>query len=979
MSKSKRAADGAPLVHPSRQKRVKYSEQDVQLAQIYNDLADEVQSVRIQAAGELLRALSAEASDQRQRLDTAETRLIRGLCSGRKAARLGFSIALAEVFRLKFGVSGEAIPLQSTVDNIITLTTVTGNVSGQEKRDYGLGRRFAFQAVLQSDIGVAKRLPLDEWRYLIKCVYALAAQKQWLRRECGAVVHDYLISLTSSPDPSRIQPFIDELVEHKLAKTPEGVGIWLDVKERFPAVRLPKNVWEHEDPLSGKERALLAKVMLETAVDDDDAPSKKAGSRQATPSFAWSVLLHRVSAQADVKRFRKFWDAVAASMFSPSASAERKALGFQVLSLIITEAESHIVETVLSSVEVLQCIIDSRANPERYLFDAVRTPLNHITARAKQDKGLSSILFSALVEHGAANFDQLTKTKTVEGIVAEADTDALLEIATFAIKLIERSGLTDPRAVENQRRALADLLVSAVRTHRLTGLVTSTEKAVTLAPWIRHVLKQFMDLGEVADDAVPKLTESSRSVFRNRLMSCLATFAEMPLEHAVIANQYVSKLASKSTALREKLPSNALAAVESAGAISKQIAASQQSNASMQAFQLLIGLTILQVCHEEPDSLPALEDLLACYQTIGQGDSTTVLIELLLSFISKPSALYRKLAEQVFSAFAAQLNAEGLESLIDVLQQKESLKGQQAMFETVDEDADQLGNGTDEDEEDSDDDDDDVDGAIDVEDDSDLELVNGNIVEKDDESESSSQSQEEDDASAEEDDEEAIFDKKLAEALGTSGMDGPSSDEDGSDMDDEQMMALEPHLTTIFKERQKVTSKKQDHKDAKENIVNFKNRVLDLLMIYVKSQYDSVLALDLILPLTSLIRTTGNKATAEKAFAVLKQYFESCSKNKRLPVPENEAGQNHEGCFELLTAVHEEVQLDGSKLHANACSRSSLFLCRIIVAMDPELYDRIASMYASLQSEWYSHPSSRIPSSMFTEWTSWSINTRRNH
>ena len=57
-----------------------------------------------------------------------------------------------------------------------------------------------------------------------------------------------------------------------------------------------------------------------------------------------------------------------------------------------------------------------------------------------------------------------------------------------------------------------------------------------------------------------------------------------------------------------------------------------------------------------------------------------------------------------------------------------------------------------------------------------------------------------------------MFDKKLAEALGTAGMD--DSDDDGSDMDDDQMMALEPHLESIFKERKKASSKKSKRKDA---------------------------------------------------------------------------------------------------------------------------------------------------------------------
>jgi DNA polymerase phi len=38
----------------------------------------------------------------------------------------------------------------------------------------------------------------------------------------------------------------------------------------------------------------------------------------------------------------------------------------------------------------------------------------------------------------------------------------------------------------------------------------------------------------------------------------------------------------------------------------------------------------------------------------------------LLSFASKPSQLFRKMSEQVFGAFADQVTADGLQSLISV-------------------------------------------------------------------------------------------------------------------------------------------------------------------------------------------------------------------------------------------------------------------------------------------------------------------------
>jgi DNA polymerase phi len=337
---------------------------------------------------------------------------------------------------------------------------------------------------------------------------------------------------------------------------------------------------------------------------------------------------------------------------------------------------------------------------------------------------------------------------------------------------------------------------------------------------------------------------------------------------------------------------------------------------SSQAFSLLFASGILQVFNGEPDAVAVLEDLAACYSAKDAStDSTAMLVELLLSFISKPSSLFRKLAEQVFSVLAPDITAESLQSLVDILAQKESLSGQRELFDEHS-DGNEQQNGDDEDEE-----------AMDVEDASDVELVNGEDPSEEEDSDdySAGSSSAEEGAANPEDDEEAAFDKKLADALGTTATDDDSED-DGSDMDDEQMMALEPHLTTIFKERQQKSSQKQDKKDAKENIINFKNRVLDLLAIYVKAQSGSALTLDLLLPLTGLLRTSTSKQTAEKSFAVLKQYFESCNKNKALPQPDD-----HESCFVVLAELHEEMKLGGSKLHANACSRSSLFLAKILV------------------------------------------------
>ena len=968
MGKGKRAREddgdgGVDNVHPSRQKRLKYTEEDAQMAKVYQDLANEVQTTRIRAAGEFLKMLSTKVHDRNERREIAQTRLIKGLCSGRKAARLGFSVALTELLRLRFKADSETaldeIALGPYIDQIVRLTTSEGNVSGQERRQHLIGRRFALQAILQSDVGLSRRLPNTQWDRLIRSIFALAAEKPWLRRECGGMLYEYLTSSSGARlEASRVQSIVDSVSYNNNWRNPEGVGLWITIQEHFTDVRLPKGIWHHSNPLSSKERQVLLKVLLENSTGDD-SNSKTAGSRQSSPSFVWSVVLAQLYRRDERKPFVNFWEnCVVSSLFSTSASTERKSLGLQIVSLALSTAPSSWLPAVLHP-NLLRYIIDQRLNAERYLFDAAKVPLNQMVARSRQEPEVSGGLAPALLVNGAVNFDNVTKTKTIESIISNADNGSLLAMARAVAEMMQGTDVRDKAKSDTNLRSLADLLLLMVRSHKHARSQLKNALKVTSQSeesWLESVL---ITLARKA--YAGSLPSGSATIFQSRLMSCLNCLMEAPTNEAARAPVFV-------VAQLKDTKNSAEEVIQTAYSSLHELSEHLKKQASSQAFSLLLALSVLQVYNNEPEAVSILEDVINCYHTQGEtNDSKTMLIEVLLSFISKPSALFRKLAEQVFSVLASELTPESLQSLIDILGQKENLIGQRELFNEGADGHDGSGS-TVEDEE------------LNVEDASDVELVNGQQTsasrleereESDDDLEDSASSN--DSASPDgDDDEEAVFDKKLANALGTAGIDD-DSDYDGSDMDDEQMMALEPHLTSIFKERQQHTSKKQEKKDAKENIVNFKNRTLDLLMIYVKNQYASLLAVDLVLPLTSLVRTTTSQATAEKSFAVLKQYFDACSKNKSLPQPED-----HDACFEVLASVHEEVKLGGSKLHAYACSRSSLFLSKVLVSLDVKYYERIAEMYQKLQSEWYLDLKSKIHGSVFTEWTSWSIATRKH-
>jgi len=984
-------AQEAIAIHPSRKRRLDYSQADAQLAKIYNDLADDLQDVRIKAAGEIIRNLSVNSDNQVERIEKAIARLIKGLCSGRKAARLGFSIALSEVLRLALDLKASGITLKNITAKVAEFTTAHVTAGGQERRDYLIGRRFAYQAVLQSGIESNAAVSTQEWQDFVAAVIALMCEKQWLRRECGAMLYEYLVGVGKGLPDDRLQAIVDALHANSLWKTPEGVAIWLTLTKSATKVKLPKGVWHHNDPLSANERTVLSKVIQEIPIDDEQQGGKAgSGSRQTAPSFAWPVILSELyGGSRSAKDFTQFWTQVVESgLFHTSSSTERKALGFQVLALAISSTPSSLLRQLFTP-NVTRSIINQCADSKRYLFGFAKSVLNSAVARSKQDPSATAGLTQGLIEEGAANFDQATKAtklKTVDTLLSQANAEALFGVVSFIQQLMRKPG--EQAQADAQRRSLADLLLSIVRTHKepteLFVKPDSKQKNAAPAAWLNLVLDTFIELGycepATSDEVTPALSDSTKSICRTRLSSCVAQLMNLPLADASAAvygllkalrsskRSYFQSTASKETKALVKRTDKAIQDAQEKVAKTKN----QSKAATAQAFALLYAMSVFQIYNEEPDAVPVLEDLHACAGDWGKdSESASVLIELLLSFVSKQSVLFRKLAEQVFSAFTGSLTADGLQSMLDILTQKESLSGQQELFAQG-----EGGEGAAE-ENGSDDG-----SAIDVEDMSDVEMVDGEALGVDGEAESGSDDDEDsseessgDDNEEDEEDEEelAAFDRKLAEALGTAGFDQDADEDDqDSDMDDEQMLAVEPALEKVFKEIKKRSSKKQDNKDAKDNIINFKNRVLDLLTIYVKAQYSNILALDILMPLCILIRTTASKPTAEKAFSVLKAYFEASSKHKSTP-----DFSEREPVLSLLASLHAEMAKDASKLHANACSRSSLFLAKVLIANDPKHFDAVEDLYSALKKKCWHDPKSKVHGSVFTEWNSWSIATMK--
>lgn len=106
---------------------------NVELIEIYEDLANESEDVRLRAAHKLLSEFSRPNGSSQEKLKVILRRLFRGLCSSRKAARLGFSIALTEFLAqiFQYPVEETGLSQNSIVEILDKQTASPSNTSGQ--------------------------------------------------------------------------------------------------------------------------------------------------------------------------------------------------------------------------------------------------------------------------------------------------------------------------------------------------------------------------------------------------------------------------------------------------------------------------------------------------------------------------------------------------------------------------------------------------------------------------------------------------------------------------------------------------------------------------------------------------------------------------------------------------------------------------------------------------------------------------------
>ncbi|TPX15584.1 uncharacterized protein E0L32_004282 [Thyridium curvatum] len=924
-----------------------------------------------------------------------ERRLFRGLASGNDAARVGFSYALTEIMSQLHGDKALATSKYPGLDFVTVLellvqkTHPTGNIPGQEERDHYWGQLFGLQSFVQAGILFDKP---KRWHTVLELLLKATKKKVWLRPQTGFVIAQAIPQMKKE----EVHRTLAEITEAGLAKTPEGLGIWLIAADRFPDLKLPKP-WT--DPFSSKSLQEVAAVLkgsgqTEGEGADKSAASGVAGSAANQLAFTWDLLLnHFVKAATSGKpgtqdEFKMFWDRVIdQSYFSKNASDFQKITGFKIFQKFYREAawQSEMLQDLFSK-NFMTCITNQTTNAGTRLHRMAIQVLKSLDKTVEAHPVLlAPTLRGLLGEHGIYNFDERVEAggdgaKPVEKLLKHANAANASDVIKVLKQCVLHAGKEEDD-VQKRTQTYADYLARLVSK---TGLAADDDAAD--APSAGGLALQ-----ELANLAYPKPGKKGaapspaiQEACRTKLMSAVGHLLKRPADFPALCSTILS-IDSDVIAMADEIKSEVVDASKRLRKLVKKGGDSAASGPD-QGLAVLHAVAILQLYNDPgSDAIEVLGDTKECYEKLHGKDKvdgldiSEILVEVLLAILAGSSTLTRNASIQVFESFSPLMSQKALELLTDILAASESQRGLDSIFnagegemedededesmEDVEDDDDEASTPDGESEEDSDDEDED-------------DAESKDESESDDEDDEDGEETDDGTASKKGDDLEALLMKTFNVSHTLDKDHEAESSDDDVDMSDSEMLALDEQLSGHFKLLKSKTTKKKDREEAKKQVIGFKHRVLDLLEVYVKKEAPvrNGLVFTIFVPLLQLIQTTKEWPLSNKAVKIINEaqkLLKKAKKNDAVAAAAADDELDVDAAVAQLRAIHLAANDPGeSRAFAQAVSAASLAVAATLFAVDRENYRVIREVYAETQDRWVLEGLG-VRASFFTDWINW--------
>ncbi|KAI0060788.1 hypothetical protein BV25DRAFT_1827328 [Artomyces pyxidatus] len=835
---------------------------------------------------------------------------------------------------------------------------------------------------------------LQGYTDVLSQLVALGERKSWLRESAWWTIGLAIEALHRSEvdwKEDAVKETLSVAFGEGSVWTPEKVALTVKMQRLWPErewKKLLAPAIKHGDVLHTSNMATLAKILKESEVEDEDMP--KAGGRSWKPQvhYVWDLLLDELLPPSSTNRapkgsFQEFFRIVVdESLFASSASIERKYWGFEVFHRALPRVKAADLPMLFTK-NFMRTWINHLSHFDRYLHNFAKKIATtiHTVVQKNPEIGFSFILQLTGV-HGNQQFDKLTKTKTVESLLMTMNVDGIKSYIAYLLKQINEDGGSEQNDIQvtNSRRSwIIEQFAALIR----NGAIPKDDEWVQLIlDWLTvhglFVIKKKTEKSNftaVHSIPSPPLSDDLRKQCRERLLSSVAELTtqavlakssekmqklvgvtssgefwvarvlrsigqlEKDTKHVELLVGFDEDDRAKMDKARQVASSfgkviNNRDAIRGAAIISVFIQVSGEHKEAAKGGELLLLSSLLQLYttddadQVETTSLESCID--GCSRLFPSGhkqkaskksikpsddeelepEAIDVLVDTIIGFLERATAYMRAVANQSFSLLTGAVQDSTIDLILAQLERRDpaDLVADSDEEMEVDEDAanEEASEGEDDDENDDDDDD------------------------------SSSEDEEGDKSESEDGDEEEDEElrRKITEALRANGIEsatGLSDDESEEEMDDDQMMAIDDQLAQIFRERTKGKGKDEN---LQREATHFKNRILDLLDLFIKKQPASPFVLRLVIPLLALT-FSDEKQLSEKAGGLLKSRI---GKLKDVP-----SSFDKEQAVEVLQDLHTRARKVHSLDALATIAHCSLYVSKILLHAEEE--DHVLKAY----------------------------------
>ena len=823
-------------------KAMETNKMDCTILDHFTKLKNETEFHRIDGGIALLKCLLPQSSEQddSKEFKYAIRRLVRSLGSSQTSSRIGFYTTLTVFLVMYPEMSIEK--LLSVMND--ELHPVNSNSKG-EKADIYMGRILLYGALIRSKV-LSKSIVEIQQRVIQDLINA-GKQRNYL----SFISFSFLVEFVNQIDAKNIKKLVWPIVEKEFGKpwpeqTLDTFYALLVIRDKYPSLVNQEFSRKHfgtDDVIAKESMNSIAKVLL-------DLPRVVSCHHPVFKLFCENLT--------STELITEFWARIDQKFAKPSKNDEL--LAVKILKFILSNAIDKVVLPSLLSPNYMRYMLRKFSGNKRRDKDEVllafKEVLNLLVSTTSSNdtklKTQIAVLKKLILYPGDLMIEKKTGTKVIQIVTGNLSLEGIKKVSKIYRDIIENTMPKEkPNAKTESFWTNAERIYAAHLLTRLMGHPTT----FTDHEWRLEQLKFLFthglcEMSNVGVDLAPQFKET----FYHALDHKLPRLNDLRNILSELVHYLNTHLKNRSLKLRNSLTDEAKTAWESVIRLIEKLESDSKKGEAVPVFHTMNLHMGLQLFSDPQMAVMAINELQSCYERLvkkskkskagvkkndeDEPEWVEVVVDLLLSFYSKNSHLLRSLVGCVFPHICTYVTPTAIHQILAVLDIR-SGKGPLVTKDELDEDSP------------------DTDSNADSEDDNESDSEDNETV--NDEVESSdvndSDSNEE---SLNEDEDETVTDRlrmAVRQALGDASIQTDDDDINVDDIEEQEGKRLDESLAAAFRilrENRQTRSKRQEK--SAQALTHFRIRVIDLLETYLECGPSMAVALDMVLPLFTLLQ-----------------------------------------------------------------------------------------------------------------------------